>query len=110
MHPTPKRVRTYYRRHFGIETSYRCVGKVRAWTTSRNAALRFLLMSLAFILVNLLIELRWRFCQVKRQRGPRYIDVKRFELQRMLAFFNQAIERIYGVVSFIQADVEPLGI
>jgi hypothetical protein len=106
----PNTVRKCYRRRFGIETSYRCMGQVRAWTTSRNAALRFLLMSLGFILVNLWLELRWRFCQLKQRHGPRQIDVKRFELQRMLAFLNRAIERIYGVVSFIEADVEPLGI
>ena len=107
---TPKSVRKGYRRRFGIETSYRCMRQVRAWTTSRNAALRFLLVSLGFILVNLWLELRWRFCQVKQRRGPRKIDVKRFELQRMLAFLNRTIDGIYGVVSFIEADVEPLGV
>jgi putative transposase len=107
---TPKSVRKCYRRRFGIETSYRCMRQVRAWTTSRNAALRFLLMSLGFILVNLWLELRWRFCQIKQRRGPRKIDVKQFELQRMLAFLNRAIDGIYGVVSFIEADVEPLGV
>lgn len=107
---TPKGVRKCYRRRFGIETSYRCMRQARAWTTSRNAALRFLLMSLGFILVNLWLELRWHFCQVKQRHGPRKIDVKRFELERMLAFLNRAINRIYGVVSFIEADIEPLGI
>ena len=107
---SPNSVRKCYRRRFGVETSYRCMRQVRAWTTSRNAALRFLLMSVGFILVNLWLELRWRFCQVKQRRGPRQIDVKRFELQRMLAFLSRAIERIYGSVSFIDAAVEPLGI
>lgn len=107
---TPKSVRKCYRRRFGIETSYRCMRQVRAWTTSRNAALRFLLMSLGFILVNLWLELRWYFCQVKQRRGPRKIDVQRFELQRMLAFLNRVIVTIYGAVSFIKADVAPLGV
>ncbi|MBN1993679.1 MAG: transposase [Anaerolineae bacterium] len=105
----PNTVRKYYRRRFGIETSYRCMRQVRAWTTSRNGALRFWLMSLGFILVNLWIELRWRFCQLKQQ-GRRQINIKRFELQRMLCFINRAIDKIYGVVSFITADVAPLGI
>ena len=83
--------------------------QVRAWTTSRNGALRFLLMSLGFILVNLWVELRHRFCQLKR-RGRRKIDIKRFELQRLVSFLNQAIDKIYGLVSFIKADVQPLGI
>ncbi len=105
----PKDVRKLYRKRFGIETSYRCMRKVRAWTTSRNGALRFLLMSLGFILVNLWVELRYRFCQLKR-RGRRKIDTKRFELQRLVSFLNQAIDKIYGLVSFIEADVQPLGI
>jgi len=105
----PKTVRRLYRKRFGIETSYRCMRQVRAWTTSRNGALRFLLMSLGFILINLWVELRWRFCQIK-QRGRRQIDAKRFELQRLVSFLNRAIQKIYGVVSFIQADVAPLGV
>jgi putative transposase len=105
----PNSVRKLYRKRFGIETSYRCMRQVRAWTTSRNGALRFLLISLGFILVNLWVELRHRFCQLKR-RGRRIIDTKRFELQRLVTFLNQAIDKIYGLVSFIEADVQPLGI
>jgi len=105
----PKTIRKLYRKRFGIETSYRCMRQVRARTTSRNGALRFLLMSLGFILINLWVELRWRFCQIK-QRGRRQIDAKRFELQRLISFLNQAIQKIYGVVSFIRTDVEPIGV
>ena len=83
--------------------------QVRAWTTSRNGALRFLLMSLGFILINLWLELRHRFCQLKQQ-GRRKIDTKRFELQCLVSFLNQAIIKIYGLVSFISADVQPLGL
>jgi hypothetical protein len=106
----PHTVRQLYRRRFGIETSYRCMGQVRAWTTSRNPAVRFLLMSLSFILLNLWLELRWRFCQVKQHRGPRRIDTQQFPLQRMLNFLSRAIEHAYGVISYIEATVEPLGV
>jgi putative transposase len=106
----PNTVRRLYRRRFGIETSYRCMGQVRAWTTSRNPALRFLLMSLSFILLNLWLELRWRFCQIKQRRGPRRVDTQQFPLQRMLNFLSRAIERVYGVISHIEAIVEPLGV
>jgi putative transposase len=105
----PKTVRKLYRKRFGIESSYRCMRQVRAWTTSRNGALRFLLISLGFILINLWIELRWRFCQIKHA-GRRQIDAKRLQLQRLLSFLNCAIQKIYGVVSFIIAEVEPLGV
>jgi hypothetical protein len=66
-------------------------------------------MSLGFILVNLWAELRHRFCQLKRP-GRRKIDPKLFELQRLLSFLNQAIIKIYGLVSFIFAEVYPLGL
>lgn len=83
--------------------------QVRAWTTSRNPALRFLLIALGFILVNLWLQLRWHFAQIPR-RGARKIDENRFELQRMANFLSRAIEAIYGVISSIQAEVEPLGV
>lgn len=83
--------------------------QVRAWATSRNAALRFLLLSFGFLLVNLWIELRWRFCQIKCQ-GRRQLDRNRLRLQRMVGFLNRAIERLYQVVAFIVADVPPPGV
>ena len=105
----PRTVRKLYRKRFGIETSYRCMRKVRAWTTSRNGALRFLLISLGFILVNLWMELRHRFCQIKCQ-GRRQIDITRFELQRLAAFINRAVHDIYGTVTSIRSHLLPLGI
>jgi len=102
-----RQMRRLYRRRFGIEASYRSMRQVRAWTTSRNPALRFLLITLAFILVNLWQELRWRYCQVPR-RGGRKIDENRFKLQRMASFLNRAIEAVYGAISFIEVQVQPL--
>ena len=103
-----RQMRRLYRRRFGIEASYRGMRQVRAWTTSRNPALRFLLITLGFILVNLWQELRWRCCQVPR-RGGRKLDENRFKLQRMASFLNRAIEAIYGTISFIEVQVQPLG-
>jgi len=102
-----RQIRRLYRRRFGIEASYRCMRQVRAWTTSRNPALRFLLISLGFILVNLWQELRWRCCQLPR-RGGRAIDANRFKLQRMVNFLTRAITTIYGAISFITVQIQPL--
>ena len=101
-----RKVQRWYRRRCGIESSYRCMRKVRAWTTSRNPALRFLLIALSFLLVNLWQELRWRFCQVIRRRH-RYLDAGRFTLQRLASFLCRAIEAIYGMGAFIEADIRP---
>jgi len=103
----PDQVRQRYRARFGVETSYRCMRATHAKTTSRNAALRFLLIALAFILVNVWVTLRWRFCQVPR-RGGRQVDKKHFELQRMVRFLRRAIENTYGTVDVIQAIAPPL--
>jgi len=102
----PKAVRRLYRRRFGIETSYRCSGQVRGWTTSNNPAYRFVLMALAFVLLNVWIHLRWLFTQVPR-RGRRRLDTKRFELTRLAKFIRRALEDRYGCVREIVALAAP---
>jgi len=104
---TPKSVRCLYRKRFGIETSYRCAGKVRGWTTSNNPAYRFVLIALAFVLLNVWIHLRWLFTQVPR-RGHRRLDTERFELSRMANFIRRALEEHYGCVREIVAPAAPL--
>jgi len=103
----PDQIRQRYRSRFGVDTSYRCMRATHAKTTSRNAALRFFLIALAFILVNTWITLRWRFCQIPR-RGGRQVDKKQFQLQRMARFLRRAIEDVYGTVNVIQAIAPPL--
>jgi hypothetical protein len=49
---SPRQARRWYRRRFGIESSYRCAGQVRGWTTSSNAAYRFVLIASSVILLN----------------------------------------------------------
>ena len=49
---SPRYARHVYGRRFGIETSYRCEGQVRGWTTAKNPAYRFVLLALAFVLLN----------------------------------------------------------
>jgi putative transposase len=102
----PKRVRREYRKRFGVESSSRCAGQVRGWTTSRNAAYRFVLMGLSFIVLNEWLVLRWCFTQV-RQRGRRLLATKRFALSRFVAFVRRALEAHYGVVHEIVASAVP---
>jgi putative transposase len=103
----PDQVHQRYRARFGIESSYRCMRSVHAMTTSRNAAVRFFLIALAFVLVNLWIILRWRLCQIPR-RGGRLIDEKRLELQRLARFLARDIEQVHGTVSVIHATAPPI--
>jgi len=103
---SPRQARRLYRRRFGIESSYRCAGRVRGWTTSPNPAYRFVLMALAFFLVNVWIHLRWLFTQVPR-RGGRWLDTKRLQLARLAKFILRALEQLYGCVREIVAPAVP---
>jgi len=103
---TPQQARSRYRSRFGIESSYRCAGQARGWTTSPNAAYRFVLLALSFILLNIWIRLRWLFTQMPR-RGRRWLDTQRFQLRRFLNFIRRALEHDYGTLSAITATVAP---
>ena len=103
---TPQQARRQYRRRFGIESSYRCSGQVRGWTTSRNVAYRFVVLALSFVLLTVWLQLRWRFTQVAR-RGRRWLDTRRFPLTRFATFLRRAPERHYGYVQVIAAPAVP---
>jgi putative transposase len=93
-------VRRRYRRRFGIESGYRLMEQVRARTTSPNPALRFLLMGVALLIVNMWIRLHWLFLRLPG-RGPRRVARWRFRLERMRSFLTRAIERYYGVITAV---------
>jgi len=103
---SPRYARHLYRRRFGIETSYRCEGQVRGWTTAKNPAYRFVLLALAFVLLKVWIHLRWLFTQVPR-RGGRWLDTHRFPLLRFVKFLQRALEAWYGCVQAIPAPALP---
>ena len=94
------RVRQRYRRRFGIETGYRLMEQVRARTTSPNPALRFLLMGVALLIVNMWIRLHWLFLRIPG-RGARRVAHWAFRLDRMARFLTRAIERFYGVITAV---------
>lgn len=96
----PGQVFELYRQRFGIETSYRQMNQVRARTTSRNPTLRLLLVSLAFILVNLYVALRDRLTTCP----PAAEEPTRFWLSlRCLAFLlGRAVEQLLGVTAVVQ--------
>lgn len=99
------RVRQRYRHRFGIESGYRLLEQVRARTTSPNPALRFLLIGIALLIVNMWIRLHWLFLRLPG-RGPRRVARQRFRLDRMTRLLTHAIERFYGLVT----AVDPLPI
>jgi len=103
----PQAIRARYRSRFGIETGYRCMRQTHAMTTSRNPALRFFLLGVAFLITNLWSALRWRYCQRPRQ-GGRIVEETAYELQRHCQFLNQFINDRYVPISCIYTQVAPL--
>jgi putative transposase len=95
-----KKVQHRYRHRFGIESSYRQLGQLRAHTNSRNPALRFFFLALALLLIDLWVFLR---CLSTRAlgRGPFRLQVNRFRLSRFTAFLRHAIEVAYGTTMSI---------
>lgn len=69
---SPGEVFVLYRRRFGIECSYRSMHHTKAYTTSRNPAVRFFLLGLAFLLENLWVRLRHTVARVPGP-GPRRV-------------------------------------
>ena len=96
-----KKVKENYRKRFGIEASYRCARKVRGWKTSSNAAYRFGLMGMSFLLTNIWQELQEIWTR-KAQVGRRVWDKQEFRLKRFVNFLRKAIENLYGLVNKIE--------
>lgn len=103
----PRQTKRQYRRRFGVETSYRCAGQVRGWTTSPNPVYRFLLIGLSFYLVNVWVHLRWLYTQVAH-RGRRKLKVELLPLTRLAKFIVRALEQRYDYVHEIVAPSPPL--
>jgi putative transposase len=95
--------RQEHRSRFGIESSYRLDGVLRARTSSRDPKLRLLLMGLSVILVNLWVYLKWTAVGVSRPgRGGRTVHEKLLRLSRLRTFLTLAVQTIYGVVTGIR--------
>jgi hypothetical protein len=95
-----KKAQQRYRRRFGIESSYRQLGQVRAHTNSRNVALRFFFLALALLLLGVWTFLRCA-CSRRLTQGPFRLELNHFRLARFIAFLRRAIERAYGTTDSI---------
>lgn len=90
----PRQVFQWYRRRFGIESTYRQLNHVRARTTSRSPVLRLLLVGLALILVNLHVALRRLTTLLEAPAGaPTAIP---FSLDRLADLIHQVVQSRLG--------------
>jgi hypothetical protein len=95
-----KKVTRRYRRRFGIESTYRQLNPLRARTTSRNPALRFFLLGLGFLLLNVWVMLRFLATRLIAP-GPVRWDEEAFRLFRFITFLRRAIEQAIGTTDSI---------
>lgn len=100
----PLQIFQFYRRRFGIESSYRQMNRVRARTSSTNPALRLLYVGVAFLILNLWVLLKRHLaCDVHRE-GKRQ-NPRGFTLLRMSHFLIRAVERRLGTVDTVRKPV-----
>jgi IS4 transposase len=89
-----------YRRRFGIETSYRQMNQVRARTTSRNPAIRLLLVGLAFVIFNSYIAKRQH--TVICLKNPS-VPVSKYwlTLRRLVRMIAHAVENLFDLADAV---------
>lgn len=89
-----------YRGRFGIETSYRVLHQVRARTTSREPALRLLLLTIAGLLSNLWVYgkalLVGSTARADRRAARQWLD-RALRLDRWRDLLLSAIKALYHV-------------
>lgn len=110
---TPQAVHARYRRRFGIESSYRCLGQVRPRTNSRNPAYRYLCTAIGLVLLNVWTALRFQYCQVRlpahgfRRQAVIKEDRSLFRLHRLRDFLRHAIEQRHRLCTWILVTPRP---
>ena len=101
---SPKKVKRQYRRRFGIESTYRQRRQMRVISTTRNPAVKFFLMGLSLVLVNIWARLRWQ-CFRRPGRGPRTVQAAAFKLKRFANLLRRAIEALYATLVAVPTTV-----
>jgi hypothetical protein len=101
-----KKVMKRYRRRFGIESTYRQRRQVRVVSTSRNPAVKFFLLGLSLVLVNIWARLRWQWFR-RPGRGPRRVLASAFKLKRFIGLLRRAIERLYDAILSVRTTRSP---
>jgi hypothetical protein len=101
----PHQVAREYRARFGIETSYRQMNAVRAPTTSRDPALRLLLVVVALLLTNLWVWLTTLLVGTTAygtRRTARQWLTTAFRLDRFCDLLIEAIKELYHARTTLQ--------
>jgi hypothetical protein len=66
--------RRYYRKRFGIETSYRQKNQSRGWTTSKSICYRLLLEGLAYLIRQMWVTVTRKIAEAKGLRPTEWVE------------------------------------
>lgn len=90
---TARQARQWYRRRFGIETSYRQLHECQGRTTTTDAAYRLLLVGLALLLRQVWVWLTGQLARSRDVRPKQWLE--EMPLQRMLDWLAEVLQRKY---------------
>lgn len=97
--PNPDSILRLYKNRFGIESSYRSLRQVKAFTSSSNTLFRFFCLSLALLLVNLWTILRFLFIQDQRSFIFSALAPNILPFYCITSFISHSITRLFGTIS-----------
>lgn len=101
--PSATQVSRLYRLRFGIETSYRQMNQGRARTSTRNPAVRLLLVGVALILRNVWVWLHWSVLSAPK-RGRRILCPELLPLKTLLLMLLAVAIELFGTIEAIEAQ------
>jgi putative transposase len=100
---TPEEIREFYRKRFGIETSYRQMYEAKIKTCTRDPRLRLLFVGIALVLRNVWVWIHFRFARGKYSDEPQlFLELLRF--QEMLLWIAQIVQQLLGASKTIGLD------
>lgn len=101
---TPRQAREHYRKRFGIEASYRVAEQSTATTTTRDRAVRLLLVAVSLLLQNAWRYLHWAYVSTPRRGGRR---LWRWPFAEFCAMLTRAVWTAFGVRRAVPANKPP---
>jgi Transposase DDE domain len=94
-----------YRRRFAIETSYRQMNQARARTSTRNPAVRLLLVGLALVLRNVWVWLHEQILGQVLGNGRVRVHLEILPFKQLLGMLEQVVIAVYGTIEEVPAQV-----
>ena len=95
-----RQARMWYRRRFGIETSYRQLHEGQGRTTKKHLGYRLLLVGLSLLLRQVWVWLTWQLAQNSKRRPTQWLD--ELPLQRLLNWLAGLLQRLHPEAKSIE--------